>query len=107
MYAVEYPADTEVDIGANDMSQRIAYMTANCPPDTRLVLGGYSLGAAVTDVVIAVPIAAFGFKNPMPDGGRPAHRGGRAVRQRQQLGRPDRQLHQPGAARPHHRAVPR
>ncbi|MCV7150431.1 cutinase family protein [Mycolicibacterium pyrenivorans] len=67
MYAVEYPADTEVDIGANDMSQRIAYMTANCP-DTRLVLGGYSLGAAVTDVVIAVPIAAFGFKNPMPDG---------------------------------------
>ncbi|MDZ4266770.1 MAG: cutinase family protein [Mycobacterium sp.] len=67
LYAVKYPADTEVDIGANDMSQRIAYMTANCP-DTRLVLGGYSLGAAVTDVVIAVPIAAFGFKNPMPNG---------------------------------------
>ncbi|MDZ4266223.1 MAG: cutinase family protein, partial [Mycobacterium sp.] len=34
LYAVKYPADTEVDIGANDMSQRIAYMTANCP-DTR------------------------------------------------------------------------
>ena len=67
LYAVKYPADTEVDIGANDMSQRISYMTANCP-DTRLVLGGYSLGAAVTDVVVAVPIAAFGFKNPMPDG---------------------------------------
>ncbi len=64
---MKYPADTEVDIGANDMSERIAYMTANCP-DTRLVLGGYSLGAAVTDVVVAVPIAAFGFKNPMPDG---------------------------------------
>jgi len=67
LYAVKYPADTEVDIGANDMSQRVAYMTANCPA-TRLVLGGYSLGAAVTDVVVAVPIAAFGFKNPMPDG---------------------------------------
>ncbi|PQE00321.1 cutinase family protein [Mycolicibacterium parafortuitum] len=67
LYAVKYPADTEVDIGANDMSQRIQYMAANCP-DTRLVLGGYSLGAAVTDVVIAVPIAAFGFKNPLPDG---------------------------------------
>ncbi|SRX80419.1 putative cutinase cut2 [Mycolicibacterium parafortuitum] len=67
LYAVKYPADTEVDIGANDMSQRIQYMAANCP-DTRLVLGGYSLGAAVTDVVIAVPIAAFGFKSPLPDG---------------------------------------
>lgn len=67
LYAVKYPADTEVDIGANDMSQRVQYMTRNCP-NTRLVLGGYSLGAAVTDVVIAVPIAAFGFKTPLPDG---------------------------------------
>ncbi|MGE0220971.1 cutinase family protein, partial [Mycolicibacterium sp.] len=63
LYAVKYPADTEIDIGANDMSQRIQYMVGACP-DTRLVLGGYSLGAAVTDVVVAVPIAAFGFKNP-------------------------------------------
>ncbi|MGE0782550.1 cutinase family protein [Mycolicibacterium sp.] len=67
LYAVKYPADTEIDIGANDMSQRIQYMVGACP-DTRLVLGGYSLGAAVTDVVVAVPIAAFGFKNPLPDG---------------------------------------
>ena len=67
LYAVNYPADTEIDQGANDMSQRIQYMAANCP-DTRLVLGGYSLGAAVTDIVIAVPIAAFGFKNPLPSG---------------------------------------
>ena len=67
LYAVQYPADTEVDIGANDMSQRIQHMVATCP-DTRLVLGGYSLGAAVADVVVAVPIAAFGFKNPLPDG---------------------------------------
>ena len=52
LYAVKYPADTQVDIGANDMSQRVAYMTGACP-DTRLVLGGYSLGAAVTDVVVA------------------------------------------------------
>lgn len=67
LYAVNYPADTEVDEGANDMSQRVQYMAANCP-DTRLVLGGYSLGAAVTDVVVAVPIAAFGFDNPLPAG---------------------------------------
>lgn len=67
LYAVRYPADTEVDIGANDMSQHVQYMAANCP-DTRLVLGGYSLGAAVTDVVLAAPIAAFGFTSPLPPG---------------------------------------
>lgn len=67
LYAVKYPADTQIDIGANDMSARAQYMSANCP-DTRLVLGGYSLGAAVTDVVLAVPFAAFGFKNPLPPG---------------------------------------
>jgi cutinase len=66
-YAVRYPADTEVDIGANDMSQHVQYMINNCP-DTRLVLGGYSLGAAVTDVVLAVPVSALGFDNPLPAG---------------------------------------
>ncbi len=67
VYAVKYPADTEVDVGANDMGQHIQYMVNNCP-DTRLVLGGYSLGAAVTDVVLAVPISAFGFDSPLPEG---------------------------------------
>lgn len=70
LYSVAYPADSEIDEGANDMSQRVQYMSANCP-DTRLVLGGYSLGAAVTDVVLAVPIAAFGFKEPLPAGTDP------------------------------------
>nr|WP_207384040.1 cutinase family protein [Mycolicibacterium komanii] len=67
LYSVQYPADTEVDVGANDMSSRIQDMAGRCP-DTRLVLGGYSLGAAVTDVVLAAPIAAFGFKKPLPPG---------------------------------------
>ena len=67
LYTVQYPADTEIDVGANDMSSRIQDMAGRCP-DTRLVLGGYSLGAAVTDVVLAAPIAAFGFQKPLPPG---------------------------------------
>jgi cutinase len=67
VYAVNYPADNQVDIGANDISNRIAYNMNNCP-NTRLVLGGYSLGAAATDMVLAVPISIMGFKNPMPAG---------------------------------------
>jgi cutinase len=67
VYAVRYPADSEIDIGANDMSAHIQSMMNNCP-DTRLVLGGYSLGAAVTDVVLAVPFEFFTFKSPLPAG---------------------------------------
>jgi cutinase len=67
VYAVQYPADNQVDVGANDMSAHIQSMMNNCP-DTRLVLGGYSLGAAVTDVVLALPFGFFGFKNPLPAG---------------------------------------
>lgn len=65
LYAVRYPADNQIDIGANDMSQRVQDTMANCP-DTRIVLGGYSLGAAVTDVALALPFPFFGFDKPMP-----------------------------------------
>jgi cutinase len=67
LYAVKYAANTDVQQGANDMSGHLQYMIDNCPA-TRLVPGGYSLGAAVTDVVLAVPVAAFGFTNPLPAG---------------------------------------
>ncbi len=67
VYAVRYPANDEIDDGANDMSAHIQNMVNDCP-DTRLVLGGYSLGAGVTDVVLAVPFNFFGFTNPMPPG---------------------------------------
>ena len=65
VYPVNYPADTEVIEGANDMSKRIQYMAANCP-NTRLVLGGYSQGAAVMDIITSVPFPAIGFTNPLP-----------------------------------------
>jgi cutinase len=67
VYAVRYPADNQIDVGANDMSQHVQYMMNNCP-GTQMVLGGYSLGAAVTDVVLAVSFSAFGFDSPLPEG---------------------------------------
>lgn len=71
LYAVNYPANTQADLGANDIGQRIRYNLANCPK-TRLVLGGYSLGAAATDIAMAVPIPVLGFKSPLPSGA-PSH----------------------------------
>lgn len=64
-YGVNYPANTEVDIAANDMSAHAQSMAASCP-NTKLVLGGYSLGAAAADVVVAVNRPGFGFTNPLP-----------------------------------------
>jgi cutinase len=67
-YAVNYPASFDFLAaagGANDASAHIQYMVANCP-NTRLVLGGYSQGAAVIDIIAAVPFPAAGFNNPLP-----------------------------------------
>ena len=67
-YAVNYPASYDflaAAAGANDASAHIQYMMGACP-QTRLVLGGYSQGAAVIDVIAAVPVPAVGFNNPLP-----------------------------------------
>jgi cutinase len=67
-YAVVYPATYDflaAAQGANDASAHIQYMMNTCP-NTRLVLGGYSQGAAVIDVLAAVPIPGIGFTNPLP-----------------------------------------
>jgi cutinase len=48
-YGVNYPANISVDSGAKDMSAHVQSMAASCP-NTREVLGGYSLGAEVADV---------------------------------------------------------
>jgi cutinase len=67
-YAVNYPANYDflaAADGANDASAHIQYMVNTCP-NTRLVLGGYSQGAAVIDVISAVPMPVLGFNNPLP-----------------------------------------
>ena len=67
-YAVDYPASWDfsgVAAGANDASKRIQHIAATCP-DSRIVLGGYSQGAAVMDVVTTSPVAALGYTAPLP-----------------------------------------
>ncbi|CAJ1585180.1 cutinase family protein [[Mycobacterium] wendilense] len=67
-YAVNYPASWDFLAaagGANDASRHIQWMMANCPA-TRLVLGGYSQGAAVIDVIAAIPVPGVGFNAPLP-----------------------------------------
>jgi cutinase len=51
VYGVNYPANISVDSGANDLSGHVQFMAKNCP-NTREVLGGYSLGAEVVDVAL-------------------------------------------------------
>lgn len=53
VYAVNYPATNDfarsAPAGGDDMSAHVQEMAANCP-GTRMVLGGYSQGAAVVDL---------------------------------------------------------
>ena len=68
VYAVNYPASYDflaAADGANDASAFIQGVVNDCP-NTRLVLGGYSQGAAIIDIITAVPFPAIGFNNPMP-----------------------------------------
>jgi cutinase len=64
-YGINYPADVSVTKGSNDMSAHVQSMAASCPR-TKLVLGGYSLGAAAADVVIAMNKPGFGYTDPLP-----------------------------------------
>jgi cutinase len=64
VYAVNYPASLDFATAADgviDASNRVIEMTANCP-DTKIVLGGYSQGAAV---------AAYLTEDAIPEGYTP------------------------------------
>ncbi len=68
-YAVQYPASYDflraID-GVNDASAFIEN-TAQACPQTKMVLGGYSQGAAVVDVLAATGHPILGFTSPLPD----------------------------------------
>jgi cutinase len=56
-YAVNYPANYDflaAADGASDAANRISQMALACP-STRIVLGGYSQGAAVVDMLAGIP----------------------------------------------------
>ena len=67
-YAVDYPATRDfikaVD-GATDARARVEVISASCPT-TAIVLGGYSQGAAVIDLIAAPEDGLFGFARPLP-----------------------------------------
>ncbi|OHU22113.1 cutinase [Mycobacteroides franklinii] len=70
VYTVQYDANTDVGGGANDLSAHLQ-QTANACPDSKLVVGGYSLGAGVVDTALGVPGPVqignlFSFDNPVP-----------------------------------------
>jgi cutinase len=67
-YGVNYPASYNflgATTGANDASGHLQDMANKCP-NTKLVLGGYSQGAAVVDIVTAAPVGGVGFTRPLP-----------------------------------------
>lgn len=70
VYAVDYPASSDfsnsASAGAADASAHVQYMAANCP-STTMMLGGFSQGAGVIDLITigAVPVEGF-TPVPMP-----------------------------------------
>lgn len=72
-YGINYPATYDffrAADGAYDATARIAYLAENCP-NTRVVLGGYSQGAAIVSMLAGLPpvgdrIGDIGSAPPLP-----------------------------------------
>jgi len=72
-YGINYPATYDffrAADGAFDATGRISYLADNCP-NTRVVLGGYSQGAAIVSMLAGVPpagdrIGDIGSAPPLP-----------------------------------------
>ena len=64
VYAVNYPAGEDwppsASDGAGDANAHVQSMVANCP-NTKLVLGGYSQGAMVIDLITIARASVAGF----------------------------------------------
>jgi cutinase len=73
VYAVNYPASYDflaAADGANDATNRMVQLAETCP-GTRFILGGYSQGAAVVDMLLGIPplgnkVGEVGSAPPMP-----------------------------------------
>jgi cutinase len=67
-YGVNYAADTlqlHGGDGANDAISHVKSTVSSCP-NTKIVLGGYSQGASVIDIVAGVPIGGINWGSLLP-----------------------------------------
>lgn len=67
-HAVDYPATWDfahAGDGANDLSAHIQNLARNCPK-TQFVLGGFSQGAVVVDVLMGSNPTGFTYDRPLP-----------------------------------------
>ncbi|TDO18102.1 cutinase [Mycobacterium sp. BK086] len=67
-YAVNYKAgklQLHGGDGANDVISHIKQTVSSCP-DTKIILGGYSQGASVMDIVAGVPVGGIPWGSSLP-----------------------------------------